>query len=163
LFPGYNNESAILPVSRVIVRVLNCLFQNNSVEIQSIGSTDDGDRSGFVQPEGNGNSTSDGGGDRNDSDGNRGQRGRRRSSMSQSEIFTVRGQEFNNRFLSGRGGGAALLFNSDQPADVVVWQTYFLENAVVEFGGGAFILLQGPTTHSVSIRQCRCVCVCACV
>ena len=170
---GYNQNTTLLPVSGVRVRVLNCLFQNNSVDAQPAGSTYDSDQSGFIpdleiptSEDNPGSSSSDsngGGGDSNSSGGGGGGGGdgkvkgpdSMRTPMTQSQLFTIRGQVFNSLFFSGRGGGAALLFNSDRPADVVVWQTNFLENSVVEFGGGAYVLLQGSTSHLLVITQCR--------
>ena len=116
---------------------------------QSESITEDGVLN-VIPVDSNNNNNSNGNNNNNNNGGN-GRPPRRNVS----NLFIVRGQAFSNQVFSGRGGGAAFLINSLKAADVVLWKAMFLENSAIEFGGGAYLLLQGDTSHSITINQSR--------
>ena len=147
---GYDDDQSI--TFGPCIRISNCTFRNNSVETIPIGSTIDDDRTGF-EDENQIPSIGASGGDNNTTRNDTSEE----PMKSASELFEGRGQIFERIFV-GRGGGVALIINGSVAADVVVSEVQFVENSAVESGGGAYVLLQGFTNHSVTINQSRYVC-----
>ena len=77
------------------------------------------------------------------------------SFLGPSQRFDTRGQLFGNQILSGRGGGVALIVNSNVAADVGFSDCVFRENTAAEYGGGMYVLLQGPTSHTLAVNSSR--------
>lgn len=161
---GYNQNSDSMELG-ALVRISDCLFQNNSVESEPVGTSSDTDRSGFSDemeallrpqpipvPSGGESDPSAGGGGGNKND-NKSPPGM--SLQTESQRFDTRGQLFGDEILVGRGGGVAIIINADSAAEVEVTDCIFLENVAVEFGGGLYLLLRGPTSHMVEITQNR--------
>lgn len=135
------------------MRISNCLFQNNSVDSESVATTIDSNRNGFGPDEGDLQDPSPSPpppppGSSSGGDG---------PMLDRSEQFETRGQLFGNQILTGRGGGVAIIVNSNVGVEVNVTECVFRENSAAEFGGGMYALLQGPTSHLISISACRLV------
>jgi hypothetical protein len=167
---GYNQNDVNLEELGAFVRISDCLFQNNSVEAQPVGTIEDSDRSGFgdeipteFAPLGPSLENGSRDGDDNNNNNNNNNDGKNngsknppvRSLQTESQRFDTRGQLFGEQILVGRGGGMAIIINADAAAFVNVSGCVFLENVAVEFGGGLYLLLRGPTSHSVDIVQNR--------
>ena len=135
------------------MRISNCLFQNNSVDSQSVATTFDSNRNGFA-PEGN---LVDPSSPPPPPPPPGASRGGDSVMLDRSEQFETRGQLFGNQILTGRGGGVAIIVNSNVGVEVNMTDCVFRENSAAEFGGGVYALLQGPSTHLLSISACRSV------
>lgn len=72
-----------------------------------------------------------------------------------SELQEVRGGVIEDRTFPGRGGGVALIFNSNEPATAQVEDCLFSENSALEFGGGLYVLLDGLSDHTITINRTR--------
>lgn len=151
-----------------LVRISDCSFRNNSVESEPVAVSYDPDRSGFVSNfeatntiinNTNNNDNNNNDNDNNDNNNNDNNKNRNKGPgnpfLSVSEQFDTRGQLFRDQILIGRGGGVALIVNADSAAEVEILGCDFLENTAAEFGGGLYVLLQGATSHSVSINRNR--------
>ena len=137
-----------------LVRIIGCVFRNNSVESIPIGSTVDDNRAGFTDDSNNNNDNNNN--DNNNNNNNKKDKnGFNQPLLTPSERFDTRGQIFQDMKFVGRGGGAALIINAESAANVVIRRCEFIENTAVEFGGGMYVLLQGPTSHSVTVIQSR--------
>lgn len=173
---GFNNRNLD---SGPFVLITGSIFRNNSVEAESVGVTEDQDTTGFpdavtlettATPTDNSGGGGGGGGETGGGEtgggggggGGSGSSGRDGGGgggsgpgvplQSQPERFETRGQVFGDQILTGRGGGLALILNSASSAGrVQLSDCLFLENVAQEFGGGAYILLQG--SHSLTITR----------
>lgn len=159
MYAGYDQNTGSMELG-ALVRISDCVFRNNSVESEPVGVTMDTDRSGFsdendtiVEPDVPPNQRPNGDGNNNDDNNNKNDPGK--PLLDPSERFDSRGQLFRNHILRGRGGGVALIINADSAAEVEVFGCEFVENVAVEYGGGLYLLLQGPTSHQVAITRSR--------
>ena len=72
------------------------------------------------------------------------------------ELQAVRGGVIENQSFPGRGGGVALIFSVNQSSvRASIEDCLFSENAALELGGGAYVLLDGLANHTVTINRTR--------
>ena len=75
------------------------------------------------------------------------------SPISADEAQQVRGEALQDRSFPGRGGGVALIVNSMSEANLLVEDCLFVDNVAVESGGGLYVLLDGLSSHTVTINR----------
>ena len=72
------------------------------------------------------------------------------------EIQQVRGGVIQDRAFPGRGGGVAVIVHAEmRPANLVIEDSYFADNAALESGGGLYVLFDGLSSHTVNISRTR--------
>lgn len=133
---GYYNRSPSLQVN-----ISNCTFYNNSADVTS--STPPSENDSQAPPSSAGSSAQ---------PLSRG----KSSSKPANEIQQVRGGVIQDRAFLGRGGGVALIVHAEmRPANLVIEDSYFVDNAALESGGGLYVLLDGLSSHTVNISRSR--------
>ena len=55
--------------------------------------------------------------------------------------------------LTGRGGGAAILVNTSDPVYVSVEDCVFMDNSATSFGGGLYLLPDGPSNNTFVVNR----------
>ena len=72
------------------------------------------------------------------------------------EVQQARGGVIQDRSFPGRGGGVALIVHAPMhPAHLIVEDTSFIDNIALESGGGLYVLLDGLTSHTVTVNRSR--------
>ena len=123
-YTGYYNR---LPILQVIIS--NCTFYNNSAEVTSSTASSGNDKQA---PPSRGKA----------------------SPKPANETQQVRGGVIQDRAFPGRGGGVALIVHAEmRPANLIIEDCYFIDNAALESGGGLYVLLDGLSSHTVNVRR----------
>ena len=133
---GYNSRSSLR------LTISNCTFYNNSAELSSddiiFPSQENTTESARPPPP----SLSGGSPSRGTS-----------STVPADEAQQVRGGAVADRSFPGRGGGVALIVNSIRSATLLVEDCLFVDNAALESGGGLYVLLDGLSSHTVTVSR----------